>query len=181
MQLVEHATFATLMLKPLQQQQAEAFLAHINDNRDIYEEVIPFVSRTHNLAQMQTVISANLTRQSQGEALFYTLWDGEVMAGYLLVREINRDANWAEIGYMLGKQWQRQGITTMACRWLIERLFASGLDKIALCCNDDNQGSIAIAEKLGFKLEGILRQYFVVNGKRRNMCCYGLLKDEWLD
>ncbi|MCD8476365.1 MAG: GNAT family N-acetyltransferase [Shewanella fodinae] len=132
MQLVEHATFATLMLKPLQQQQAEAFLAHINDNRDIYEEVIPFVSHTHNLAQMQTVISANLTRQSQGEALFYTLWDSEVMAGYLLVREINRDANWAEIGYMLGKQWQRQGITTMACRWLIERLFA--LDSTKSLC-----------------------------------------------
>ncbi|MDF0532915.1 GNAT family N-acetyltransferase [Shewanella yunxiaonensis] len=179
MKISTNITFGPLALKPLCVQQADAFLVHINDNRDVYEDVIPFVSRTHDLRDMQAVISGNLDRQSQGLGHYYTLWDGDTMAGYLLVREINHDANWAEIGYMLGTKWQRRGITTMACHWLIEQLLASGIDKIALCCNDDNLGSMAVAEKLGFKLEGNLRQYFIVNGKRRNMCCYGLLKEEW--
>jgi RimJ/RimL family protein N-acetyltransferase len=48
-----------------------------------------------------------------------------------------------------------------------------------ICCNDDNQASIAMAKKLGFQLEGNIRKHFVVNGKIRNMLYFGLLKEEW--
>ncbi|QSX32768.1 GNAT family N-acetyltransferase [Shewanella avicenniae] len=169
-----------LTLKPLAMADSAAFWQHIEQNRAIYQDTIPFVSGTHTLGQLEQLLTANLAKQAQNEAQFYGLWHGTEMAGYLLVREINPQARWAEIGYMLGQQWHGQGIITKACQLLIDDLFdVSAMDKIALCCNDNNHASIAVAKRLGFTLEGTLRQYFVVNQVRRNMCCFGLLREEW--
>jgi ribosomal-protein-serine acetyltransferase len=174
-------TYSNLELKDLDVSQAEAFFAHINANREFFVETIPFVSRTHDLETMTKNIERNLARQAEGIGEFYTLWDGNTMAGYFLVREKDFDAGWAEIGYMIGKAWAGRGITTAICRDMIDDLFANqGMGKVVICCNDDNFASIAVAKKLGFTLEGNIRRHFVVNGKIRNMMYFGLLKEEWL-
>ncbi|MCH1919401.1 GNAT family N-acetyltransferase [Shewanella sp. A3A] len=180
MLLKHEVAIGPLQLKPLALTQAPAFFTHIEQQRSLYEDTIPFVSRTHSLEQLTELLQTSLAKQQRGEALFYTLWHGQQMAGYLLVREIEPQARWAEIGYMLAREWHGKGIITQACQWLIEQLFQQlEMDKIVICCNDDNHGSIAVAKRLGFTLEGTLRQHFVVNGVRRNMCSYGLLRQEW--
>ncbi len=169
-----------LVLKDLGIEQAEQFFEHVQENRELYSDTIPFVSRTHTVAGMRKNIARNLKRQKEGLAEFYTLWDGERMAGYFLIREKEVEAKWAEIGYMLGQEWQRRGITTRLCALLIEELFSNqGMQKVVICCNDDNLASMRVAKKLGFALEGNLRNHSVVNGKLRNLLCFGLLKEEW--
>ncbi len=169
-----------LVLKDLEIDQAEAFFAHIERNREIYVDAIPFVSKTHDVGAMLANIQANLARQAQGIGEFYTLWAGDQMAGYFLVREKDLVAKWAEIGYMLGKEWQGKGITTTICTRLIEELFRNQqMQKIVICCNDDNVASIGVGRKLGFTVEGNIRNHFVVNGKLRNMLTLGLLREEW--
>ena len=169
-----------LELKDLSLDQAEAFLKHVNENRAIYSDFIPFVSKTHSLTDMLEVISRALKRQQEGLSEFYTLWDGERMAGYYLIREIEREARWAEIGYMLGSEWQHRGITKKVCTLLINELFNDyDMQKIVICCIDSNLGSIGVAKSLGFQLEGNLRNHFVVNEKLCSMLSFGLLKKEW--
>lgn len=169
-----------LVLKDLSIEQAGCFYAHIQENRASYSDAIPFVSRTHTAAEMRENIARNLSRQEKGEAEFYTLWDKDRMAGYFLVREKEKDAQWAEIGYMLGKEWREQGISKKICDLLLEELFVNQkILKVVICCNDDNLASIGMAKKLGFQIEGNLRNHFVVNGKVRNMLYFGLLKTEW--
>jgi RimJ/RimL family protein N-acetyltransferase len=169
-----------LILKDLSVEQSERFFEHVQENRDIYSDTIPFVSRTHTPAEMRRNIARNLKRQAKGISELYTLWDGERMAGYFLIREKEEEAKWAEIGYMLGKQWQRKGITHKICALLIEELFLNqGMLKVVICCNDDNLASIGVAKSLGFTLEGNLRHHYVVNGKLRNMLYFGLLKEKW--
>ncbi|MPM28323.1 putative ribosomal N-acetyltransferase YdaF [bioreactor metagenome] len=171
-----------LILKDLAPDQAEGFFEHIEANRPRYSDTIPFVSRTHSVEAMRENICRNLKRQEEGISELYTLWDGERMAGYFLIREMEKEAGWAEIGYMIGADWQGKGLTLQICRLLIEELFNDhGMTKIVICCNDDNLASIGVAKKLGFTLEGALRQHYVVNGKLRNMCYFGLLLEEWQD
>jgi|GEM_PF-2914716 len=174
------ASINGLELKDLSLDQAETFLEHVNENRAIYSDFIPFVSKTHSLTDMLEVISRALKRQEEGLSEFYTLWDGERMAGYYLIREIEREARWAEIGYMLGSDWQHRGITKQICTLLINELFDDyGMQKIVICCVDSNLGSIGVAKSLGFQLEGNLRNHFVVNEKLCGMLSFGLLKEEW--
>lgn len=169
-----------LVLKDLEIEQAERYFEHVQENRDIYSDTIPSVSKTHTVAEMHENIVRNLKRQKEGLSEFYTLWDGDRMAGLYLIREKEEEAKWAEIGYMLGKQWQRKGITRKICSLLIEELFTNQeMQKVVICCNDDNLASMGVAKKLGFHLEGNLRNHYVVNGKPRNMLYFGLLKEEW--
>jgi ribosomal-protein-serine acetyltransferase len=171
-----------LVLKDLSLEQAERFFEHIQENRDAYDDTIPFVSRTHTADAMRENIARNLKRQEEGEAELYTLWDGERMAGYFLIREKEREARWAEIGYMIGREWRGKGTSRQICDLLIEDLFdRQGMQKVVICCNDDNVASIGLAKKLGFRLEGNIRNHFVVNGKVRAMLYFGLLKEEWLE
>ena len=169
-----------LVLKDLSLEQAECFFEHIEENRESYTDTIPFVSRTRTAAAMGELIARNLKKQADGEAEFYTLWDKDRMAGYFLIREKDKEAGWAEIGYMIGKEWRGKGITKKICDLLLEELFVQqAMQKVVICCNDDNFASIGMAKKLGFRLEGNLRNHFVVNGKVRNMLYFGLLKEEW--
>lgn len=106
MQLKHEMAIGPLQLKPLTLAQAPAFFTHIEQQRSLYEDTIPFINRTHSLEQLTELLQTSLAKQQRGEALFYTLWHGQQMAGYLLVREIEPQARWAEIGYMLAREWQ---------------------------------------------------------------------------
>ncbi len=170
-----------LVLRDLEVDQAESFFKHIEENRDSYEDAIPFVSNTHTIEAMREFIAQNIHKQENGAAEFYTLWDEDCVAGFFVIREKNKEAKWAEIGYMIGKQWRGAGISKKVCRLLIKELFLNqGMQKVVICCNADNLASIGMAKKLGFQLEGNLRNYYVVNGKIRNMLYFGLLKEEWV-
>ncbi len=43
----------------------------------------------------------------------------------------------------------------------------------------ENAGSRALAEKLGFRAEGLMRDRLCVEGKFRNVLMYALLADDW--
>lgn len=170
----------TLVLRDLSVRQAAAFYEHLDRNRDLYVDFIPFVSKTHDVQSLRRTIERNLRRQRRGLAEFYTLWSRDKMAGYFLIREKDAQARWAEIGYMLDRDWQRQGITTRICTLLIEDLFNhEGFEKIVLVCTDDNTASIAVGRKLGFAIEGNLKRHVVVNGRIRNLLYMGLFRSEW--
>lgn len=55
-----------------------------------------------------------------------------------------------------------------------------GFEKVELRIDERNIASRKAVEKLGAKLEGVLRKNMIVkNGFRRSSCCYGILKAEW--
>lgn len=42
-----------------------------------------------------------------------------------------------------------------------------------------NKRSSALAERLGFKIEGVIRQSYFMNGRLEDLVITGLLKTEW--
>ena len=55
-------------------------------------------------------------------------------------------------------------------------------EKVEFRIDERNIRSRKAVEKIGAKLEGILRKDTLMkDGDRRNTCCYGILKDEWPD
>jgi RimJ/RimL family protein N-acetyltransferase len=53
------------------------------------------------------------------------------------------------------------------------------LHRVTLTVFDYNQPSIALAEKLGFRREGVFREFLQRDGQRHNMILFGLLRHEW--
>lgn len=64
---------------------------------------------------------------------------------------------------------------------MLEYAFESlKFDKVEFRVDERNISSRKAVEKVGGKLEGILRKNtLMLDGFKRNTCCYGILKEEW--
>ena len=167
-------------IKCLNTSQVNQFYNFIERNRTSFADTMPVANRVISIDTALVELNVIERKNNEGKGYYYALYNDETMIGYFLIREIDKEAEWAEIGYAIDKKWTGKGLVTKACKLLLEEIFEIlKLNKAVICCNDDNENSKAMAERLGFKQEGILRDYCVVNYKRRNMVVYGLLISEY--
>lgn len=92
-------------------------------------------------------------------------------------------ANWAhglaEIGYALSTPYQRQGVMPQALTQLLADLFGHApLERIEARCSVENTASQRVLEKVGFRREGRLRSYFVLDGRRVDNFLYAVLRGD---
>jgi ribosomal-protein-serine acetyltransferase len=95
--------------------------------------------------------------------------------------EVNHDERSCEIGYWIGRSAQGRGTATLAVRALIDHAFGSWkLHRVMIQAGVGNTRSRAVAERLGFTLEGVLRQAErYPDGHYVDLTVYGLLAPEW--
>jgi RimJ/RimL family protein N-acetyltransferase len=101
---------------------------------------------------------------------------GEI--GLSRINWINGWANaYANIGEM---EYWNKNIATEATQLLLKYAFEElNLNKVSGTVVVENVGSWTVAEKVGFKLEGILREQKYVDGVYRDEKRYGYLKSDW--
>ena len=114
----------------------------------------------------------------------------ETLRAYMkqrLLQFVNGEAyrlNWrrrnVELGYWIDATMEGKGIVTQACRTMVRHAFEEHeVHKVEVSCATDNTRSRAVAERLGFTQEGILRQTDRLHGRYVDGVFYGLLVDEW--
>jgi RimJ/RimL family protein N-acetyltransferase len=85
----------------------------------------------------------------------------------------------AELGYWLVPAARGRGLATralrLAVRWMFEDL---GLERAQIVTTPDNAGSLAVARRLGFVEEGLLRGRDIEDGRRIDVVIYGLLRSD---
>lgn len=84
----------------------------------------------------------------------------------------------AGIGIVLKKQFQKQGFANYALQLLIKYCFTH-LQLHQLYCNitEDNNSSIALFKKQGFKLVGLKKDWTFVNGSYKNEYLFQLINN----
>ncbi|AOZ90841.1 GNAT family N-acetyltransferase [Paenibacillus crassostreae] len=87
----------------------------------------------------------------------------------------------AEIGYALASQYWNKGIISEATREVMRYGFEKlELNRIEGRCNYNNEGSARVMEKLGMKLEGILREQLKIKGTFMDQRLYSILKSDYV-
>ncbi len=128
-------------------------------------------------------IQATLAQQQQEPRLDYqltaTLTTGEIIGGCGLY--IRRPAHRAaEIGYVLNKNFWRQGYGTEIAQALLQLGFEHiGLHRISATCDPNNIGSARIMEKNHMRREGHFRDHLWQRGRWRDSLQYAILAHEW--
>lgn len=95
--------------------------------------------------------------------------------------QINALLNTAEVGYWLAREARGRGYITSAMRavalWVFGELRVARLE---LTTDPNNLASQRVAERCGFRREGLLRSHMLIrhSGQRRDSLVYGLLPDE---
>jgi [ribosomal protein S5]-alanine N-acetyltransferase len=93
-----------------------------------------------------------------------------------LVTVDRRDAGRAELGYWLLPESRGRGHATRALR-LVSRWALSnpGIARLELSTSPENAASQRVAERSGFRREGVLRSYHLVDGRREDAVFFSLL------
>lgn len=135
------------------------------------------------LAQMRAELahqrSGDLDRGCGDKFQWIVVADGRP-AGWITVVVSNWEHGLAEIGYALSSAYQRQGLMARAIHLLLADLFLrTGIERIEARCAVGNKPSQKILERLGFRREGRLRGYFILNGERVDNYLYAILRKDF--
>jgi RimJ/RimL family protein N-acetyltransferase len=104
----------------------------------------------------------------------------ERLIGNCGIRKSATDADEAEIGCELAPEhWGRRYPLEMG-RWLLQFGFTElRLHRVYSHCIAGNRGAVALAEALGMKQEGRLRENVKIRGERHDTLIHGILRHEW--
>ena len=120
----------------------------------------------------------------QEKAIPFIVYDkrSEAYAGCTRFGNIDTINKVLHIGWTwLGRSFQGTGLNKQIKFLMLEHAFeALNFEKVEFRIDERNMRSRKAVEKIGGKLEGILRENIIMkDGFRRNSCCYGILKKEW--
>ncbi|GIW35010.1 GNAT family N-acetyltransferase [Meiothermus sp.] len=159
---------------------AEALFALTDANRKHLRRWLPWVDDNSTFEDTKAYIQGALDGLARGEQLPLTVWHRGKLAGTLTLFNIVLPHRTAEIGYWLGAAFEGKGLMTRGVEALINyAFFEMGLGRLEIRAHTKNLRSRAIPERLGFMLEGILRQEVWLHGKPQDMALYALLKQDW--
>ena len=156
------------------------------------------VPQPYSLADAEQFVIESRRRLAAGDRARLAVADaqtGELLGSISLDLFAERQA--AEIGYWVKREARRQGFALAAARLVIRWAFEEiGLERLEILTYPGNAASQSLAEKLGFRREGLLRGFLAVElGKDRagraeplpdgslpprdDQVQLALLKDDW--
>ena len=157
---------------------AEELYALVERNRAYLAEWLPWPA-TQTL-EGTAEFMRKTRRQHEDNDGFQTAMvvDGR-MVGSVGFVGIRWDARATGIGYWLGEEHQGRGLMTRAVSVLTDHAFDElELNRVEIQVAEDNRRSRAIPERLGFRQEGVLRDYERVGERYLDIVVYARLAGE---
>ncbi|MGB4843036.1 MAG: GNAT family protein [Ferruginibacter sp.] len=169
-----------ISLEFLEEIHAESLFNVVNGNREYLREWLPWVDNMQTVDNFKNYISDSKRRAEDKTDFGFAIIMDKNIVGRIGMHHINQQNKIGEIGYWLADGMQGKGIVTRCCKAIIDFGFTElDLNRIEIKCGVGNHRSRAIAEKLNFKEEGILRKAEWLNGKFIDLHLYAMLKEEW--
>jgi ribosomal-protein-serine acetyltransferase len=169
-----------LSLVLLEPRHAEPLFRAVDENRAHLRRWLPWVDATRSADDILGFIRATQRQFGENDG-FQTaiLVRGEV-AGMIGHVRIDWPHRIASLGYWLAEGHQGRGYMTRACTAYVDHAFgALGLNRVEIRAAAENHRSRAIPERLGFTLEGTIRDAERLYDRYVDHAVYGLLAREW--
>jgi len=100
-------------------------------------------------------------------------------AGLYMALSINEDQGTTEVGLNLGPALSRKVGGTEAFLLLVDHIMAKGYRRVEWRCTPENEASSRAAARLGFTLEGTLRQTHWLKGGNWDTEVHAILDRDW--
>lgn len=176
--------FDNYTLSPITLDDTNIFFELIENNRERISTYFPgIVGFTKTLEETKAHIEERIAGAESGKYMIYLITDtsNNKIAGVVQMKDIDFNARKREFGIFIDEAYLKQGIATKSILASIDYCFNNlKLNKVFVRIAEENTASRGVAEKCGFKVEGILRQDFMTSdGKLIDLYYYGLLKEEF--
>ncbi len=167
-------------LRFLELRHAQDFLAFVAENREHLGVWLEWGHTIQTLEEAQNFIKRGITRYAEDGLPWVGLWLENRLVGGILFFPVDRQAKSTMIGYWLAGHIAGRGLMSKAVLAMLGFVFDDlGLNRLELQAHVDNLKSRALATRLGFQFEGILRQVWTLRGQLVDHAAYAMLKSDW--
>jgi RimJ/RimL family protein N-acetyltransferase len=163
---------ARLVLRPFRREDVSDVLAYAND--ETFARFVPTLPWPYAQEDAEEFVEEAVAHDWSFGPLFAVEHDGRVIGSSSL------GVDTAELGYVIGPAWRGRGFATeVAGQMLAVGFDRCGLEVIWAQTDARNLASRRVLEKVGMRLDGVLRGRRVRWGERSDEHHYSILRDEW--
>jgi ribosomal-protein-serine acetyltransferase len=177
---MENISANKINIRPIEKADSTEFFNLIDSHRNYLKTWLTWPDMMDSVTAAEKYIDSRLNLAAEKKGYCFVLYTEEHIVGVAHLVEVDLVNRNAMIGYWIGQTYQGKGYTTEAVRSLINFAFYElQLHRLEIKCAVDNIGSNAIARKLGFTYEGVIRDGEWLYDKFVDQNFYGLLTTEW--
>lgn len=154
--------------------------ALVKANRDHLRRWLPWADRVEHPSDEAMYVEMGIDKEARGDGFEGGIYRHGVLVGSVGMHYVVPETRATEIGYWLAGDQTGTGIMTAAVRAVVAYGFgALKLNRVEIRAAAANTKSRAVPERLGFRLEGMLRRAHAIRDEIHDLAIYGLLADEW--
>jgi ribosomal-protein-serine acetyltransferase len=169
------------VLRPVSVDHAPFLFALVDANRSYLRQWLPWLDGCRCEEDQRSFLASVVQRGRNGRGAVWLVEQENLIcgvAGFNWIEPINRVC---EIGYWLAESYQHRGIMTACVSRLVKHAFTDlGLNRITIPVAVENQRSRAIPARLGFKIEGVLREAEWLYGHYVDHALYAQVRSDWI-
>lgn len=152
----------------------------VDSSREHLRRWLPWLDDNKSVKDSESFIRSSLAQETSNNGFQAGIWHDGQLAGVIGLNGINWRDRQTMIGYWLGIEYQGQGIVTGACEALLKYAFEIlGLNRVVIRAAEGNAKSIAVAKRLGFSCEGLLRENEWLYDHYLDMFVYAMLAKDF--
>ncbi len=168
-----------MLLRSYEVGDAQELFDLVNESRRHLHPWLDWVVNTTKPEHSLQFIQQSQHKTYEQEALDLAIVHNNKIIGGIGVHHWEQDTKRAQIGYWISAAYEGKGLMNKSLSGFVNFLFDKiALNKIEIHFVRANERSAKIAARLGFKIEGIIRQSTMRNGMPEDVVVAGLLKNE---
>ena len=161
--------------------QADWLLRVFQTHRADFRPRFPWIDQFQTDVRVRAFLYDAERYNQGGQRLTLFVRHRDELVGSLAFVRMDSANRTAEIGFWLVQNARGRGLMTDCCRTLLRHGFGPlQLHRVFLQTQTDNAVVFRLANRLGFRHEGTLREAALVNGAYTDLAVFGLLKSEFL-
>lgn len=170
----------SLGMRILDYHHAEDLYALTDENRQHLRQWMSWADDVYSHADTREFIRQGLRQYADNKGFQAGIWLDDMLIGCIGFHDIDWTNRKTELGYWLGRAYTGQGVMTRCVSALVGYAFdVWHLHRLEIRCATGNTRSRAIPERLGFRLDGILREEAWLHDRYVDHAVYSMLAAEW--
>lgn len=156
---------------------ADALIKVIKHDKNTLKRWMPWAKSMKNKQDERKFIKYAREQIANYKLLELIIMVNNVPTGMIDLHNIDQQESHADVGYWLSSTYQGQGIMTESLIHLVNKAFKEmDLHKIILYAEHENKPSRAVAKRVGFKHEALLKDQTQYEGQFKDLDMYSLFK-----
>jgi ribosomal-protein-alanine N-acetyltransferase len=167
-------------LRPIRAKDAKSLERVLLDNRNWLRRWEATYPGGGTVIDTRSSIRSLTAHARAGNGLPFVIEVGGGLVGQLNVSSITYGSlSSASIGYWVSQEVAGRGVTPAAVALATDYCFTTlRLHRMEICIRPENQPSLRVVEKLGFRYEGLRRRFIHIDGDWRDHFSFALVAEE---